>query len=91
MYKDSACAPGSLSLKFLNNSPPILVIEGPCECDEDGPGFQFIAECGDGGHDVSGVAGAADEDEGPVAPVELCGGGSTCSKSALYISISGIA
>lgn len=91
MYEDSACAPGGLSLKFLYNNPSIFVIEGSCECDEYGSDCQLIAECGDGGHDVSCIAGAADEDDGAVAPVELCGGGSTCSKSALYISISGIA
>ena len=71
MYEDSACPPRRLSLKFLNNCPSILAIEGSGECDEPCTRFQLKAECGYGGHDIAGVACAADEDDCSVAPVKL--------------------
>lgn len=84
MDEDGAGSPGSLALELLLDLPGGVVgVDGPREGDEGGAGSEFFAEEGDLLHDVAGVAGAAHEDDGAVAPVALRGEGLTVSKSSL--------
>ena len=87
MDVDGRIAPGGGPLQAGHQLQP-LQLAG--ERDDDRSRLQLGAKGLNFNHDISSVAGAADKNDGAIAPVNLSVGGVTFLKSAFIKSIGGI-